>query len=116
MIKIVGTKQEIFDKVVKHAREQGVRSTDLEGNCRYKNPNGNKCFIGALIPDSEYSEDIEDKKVNSLIDSGKLYFGDRMFLQLIQTIHDKFSVSDWKAMFEVLAEEHGLEYKGGNHV
>lgn len=55
--------QEVFDKVVNHAFTQKRRATsNNKGNypvCLYRASNGDRCFIGALIPDNEYDPAIE---------------------------------------------------------
>ena len=49
--------QEAFDRVVEHLYTQKKRSliNDHAKDCCYRNPNGLKCAIGALIPDELYN-------------------------------------------------------------
>lgn len=48
--------QETFDLVVQHlANQKGIRSQNKNGACAYRGENGNKCAIGALIPDELYA-------------------------------------------------------------
>ncbi len=55
------TKQETFDLVFTHLFEQGERAVDeVTLYCRYRDTHGLKCAVGCLIPDSEYTEDMED--------------------------------------------------------
>ena len=59
------TPLEIFDAVVEHAYKQGgpafVRFTrnDQDLACTYRNDNGRKCFIGALISDEDYRPEMD---------------------------------------------------------
>lgn len=49
------TKQETFDEVVAHfvtMKRPSVES--MHGMCAYRGPNGEKCFAGCLIPDTDY--------------------------------------------------------------
>ena len=113
MIKISGTRQEIFDKVVKHARKQGKKSvrSDNENACMYRAEDGSKCFVGAIIPDSEYSEELENLSIDDIVAIGLLDFYDTEFLQDLQSIHDDCDIDQWGKQFSMLAEKYGLEYK-----
>jgi len=109
------TLQEIFDKVVQHARTQGTEAMDRLGTCVYRTLDGRKCFIGALIPDEEYNPDMEGASVADLC-SAYPYI-DRMFsgisdytLMALQDIHDTLPVKKWEAAFEEFAEKHNLTY------
>jgi hypothetical protein len=48
------TLQQIFDQAVNGIRAQGGPATNDFGKCQYRAPNGNKCAVGQLIPDSAY--------------------------------------------------------------
>lgn len=65
-------RQEIFDKVAQHLITQGKPSAsyDNEGikHCLYRGPDGTKCAVGCLIPDEEYSKDIESYRVRHIIE------------------------------------------------
>lgn len=70
------TPQEIVDKAMSHIFEQGARALALDrgpidGFCMYRAPDGRKCAIGALIPDS-------------LIPTGGIEIGD------IRTVMERF--------------------------
>jgi len=57
--------QEIFNKAHKHFADMGepsMASVDgVEDNvqCAYRGANGNKCIVGAFIPDELYKENLE---------------------------------------------------------
>lgn len=107
-------RQEVFNEVFEKLSTQGRKSkAHVEGyfsdlhlvlGCAYRSPNGDKCAIGHLIPDSLYSEEIEgtniyyDPETNSMYDHEinsvlkKVYPDitdkDFMFLSELQEIHD----------------------------
>lgn len=53
------TKQEIFDKVWKHALQMPRLARNRDGFCVYRTPSGNCCLIGALIPQKLYRDTME---------------------------------------------------------
>lgn len=53
------TKQQIFDQVARAIIAQGKPSVD-DTHCLYRAPDGSKCAAGHLIPDDEYSPDMEN--------------------------------------------------------
>lgn len=69
------TDQEAFDKVVAHLLEQKVYSVDSAAisnltGCympAYRGDNATKCAIGCLIPDDQYSPEMEGKRVYRVI-------------------------------------------------
>lgn len=90
-------KQEIFDFVLNHMRNQGSISYDEENStCAYRNKDGKKCAIGCLIPDDCYMIGIEGESVTTLfqaniVDDYPDYFNlDNLeFLQDLQNnLHD----------------------------
>jgi hypothetical protein len=117
------TKQEVFNKVVTHLREQGEMS-GYEAPpgvvCLYRN-NGKKCAIGALISDEEYSEAFERQSVYGLsirsdcpatVKQLVAEHGE-WFLSRLQRIHDEYGPSKWDEQFEIFASEYGLELPEG---
>ncbi len=51
--------QEIFTFVLESLRAQGRRAIDTDGLCRLRGEGGTKCAVGFLIPDSEYSPELD---------------------------------------------------------
>lgn len=51
--------QEIFTFVVEALKAQGKRAIDDHGHCRLRGEGGTKCAAGFLIPDSEYSPELD---------------------------------------------------------
>lgn len=61
-------KQYIFDFVVKHLLEQGVRAVK-DGFCRYRGTNGTACAVGCMIPEKLYDTVLESLFVTELGDT-----------------------------------------------
>jgi hypothetical protein len=71
------TPEDIFRIVKERAKTQekaiekiaNPHSPDFpqEEKCRYRAPNGLKCFVGELIPDEVFKPEMEDKAVWSLL-------------------------------------------------
>lgn len=53
------SKQKAFETAALGLIAQGVPSVDDQNNCMYRGPNGTKCGVGFLIPDSKYSPSFE---------------------------------------------------------
>ena len=114
------TKQEAFDRVLAHLREQGKPAFRPEtGICLYRTPEGLKCGIGGLIADEDYFDNLEGnaasvKCVYSLFDgnpSDYIFYG-----ELQNSLHDNITQSynflealETKAL--AFAKKYGLEYK-----
>jgi len=99
-------KQNTFDAVWQHSAQMSEQSKNdkpgSKGGCLYRADNGNKCFMGALIPDSLYDRHMDfDPEHDSGIDCMlprfpdlEQYFRDEgysrdiHFLDELQGIHD----------------------------
>lgn len=55
--------QSIFDEVLFKLRAQGKSSTGDNNECLYRGNDNTKCAVGHLIPDDEYSPDMEGVSV-----------------------------------------------------
>ncbi len=118
--------QEIFDKVVTHARKQNAKAILGVGvlDCRYRMDDGKQCFFGCLIPDNLYDPKMEGKGIrremgdNNLILFGKVLdflevdreSDDIRFLSRLQGIHDHCEPEKWEERFQDVAKEFALEY------
>ena len=116
------SKQEIFDKVAEHLLTQMKRSGQLvygEFECLYRGPNGTACAIGCLIPDEEYSPDME----NCSFLVNQKAFPDELLRKIgivenkgicedLQSIHDCYEPLDWECRLKESAKYNNLEYKG----
>ncbi len=111
--------QEAFNKVWERAkklvksRRKGVNSFGDEATfCCYRNPDGNKCFVGELIPDELYKPSMERKSILMVMGDFpeiKTLFKDvnQDLLQDLQSVHDSDVISDWKEKLRWF----GLHYK-----
>jgi hypothetical protein len=114
--------QRMIDIGATHMRAQGRCSSDEDGTCLYRGPNGTKCFIGALIADEHYHSGLEKKgvqkpsNVRALLNSGYKLQGLIPDLQAAQEeLHDNLDFSeDFPAAFEAAlvsyCSEYGLDY------
>jgi hypothetical protein len=112
------TNQEVFDKVVAHARQQGCKSLmenvlhPEEGPlCAYRGKNGTKCFAGIFIPDEDYQKSYEKKVSMAVFHAIGITDMDEFLVRDLQIIHDKYDVEEWEGRFQVLARNWELVYK-----
>lgn len=128
------TTQQVFDRVVDHARKQGRPAIEItrsefgtpQTTCKYRAPDGGKCFVGALISDECYRPEFERKVINTrivreaLIASGVPANTDHATLTLLgdmQNLHDKAAPAPlcavhalWENGFRRIAREYKLKY------
>lgn len=105
--------QELFDKVLAHARAQHQRAVAPNGKCRYRLPDGRKCFIGALIPDELYSSEFEGKSVDSQMIRIAAGIPSELpvLARELQHVHDAFEPEDWEQQLAIVAEKFDLEFR-----
>jgi hypothetical protein len=118
-------KQETFDRVVSHLRQQGEPAFTVKASgvsCRYRLPRGDKvlaCAVGCLIPDDQYLEDIEGAGVkyvmaNFSLSLPAIYEHDMNLLEDLQSAHDWWAGSavlrNVEEQLESVARKHGLTY------
>jgi hypothetical protein len=107
------TLQEIFDKVSNHLLTQRKKAIDKKTKlCKYK-INKLKCAAGCLIPDKDYSKEIEHKSISDIE-----YFNDAGYspselnlINKLQVIHDVFPVKNWKSKLKLLANNSNLLFR-----
>ena len=88
------SEQEVFDVVVKHA-EQMIEPSFENGRCVYRSSCGNKCLVGALIRDCDYTPSMDDGHGTNvasllrrdLLPEYLLPFAERLLIQC-QNAHD----------------------------
>ena len=103
------TNQEAFETMVRHARGQGGRSLNGKGKCRYRGKNGTKCFVGALIPDADYTVMLEGKPAMTLLRSLPCLRGlSPAMLDRMQGIHDRVEREAWESAFSAVAHNFQL--------
>lgn len=71
--------QQMYDGL----KSQGFQRSTPEGtsNCLYRGPNGLKCAIGHVIPDENYSDNLEMKSINYFSVFAATLFADFYFDQ-----------------------------------
>jgi len=109
--------QVLFDRVVAHLLTQNAKALAVEDGtaCLYRAPDGMRCAVGGVLPDSLYTPRLEDKAVEQvmhLYPEIMAYFGEENMLLLnrLQRLHDKYDVSNWRAGLIEIAKEHGLKF------
>ncbi len=110
--------QDTFDRVVTYSRSHRVQALDLNGNCCYRTPDGKKCWVGCLIPDSMYIPTFEGTDVHKAFVSVKSLVQECMeslgydapFLKKLQIIHDWNQPDFWEVELEKLASDFNLKY------
>lgn len=120
------TKQEIFDKVLTHMRQQDCLSMSANGfSCLYKSTDGCKCAIGILIPDDEYKDEFNNLSIEivviqcpTLLDVYKEH-GMRFISEVQTCLHDIIKnfpdipfQDSLKRQAAKFAESWGLTYEG----
>jgi len=104
------TNQEAFDTMVRHLRKQGKRSQEVNrSTCRYYGPDGLMCAVGCLIPEDQYSRELEGLAVIEIQEKvPALYPISPDLLRSMQLIHDFDQVEDWEDEFAEAAKRFGL--------
>lgn len=113
----LGTKQEVFDTVCDHMLAQNKRAQDEGGGRCWYRQGDLKCAVGCLIPDDQYSSDLEAGGVQTLAMDDVLRFGivdlneDETvhFLSRLQQIHDRVSVEYWTTALAEFATLNNLD-------
>lgn len=107
-------RQAIFDRGCEGLSAQHFRQSAVADNCKYRAPNGDKCFIGHCIPDAKYHKSLEGYQVNSMNILGVLNVStctdeDKAFLQACQVAHDvAHSPDDMKNRLRQVAKRFNL--------
>lgn len=106
------TSKEIYNKVSAHLLVQNKKSylpkdvvekrgfTVIDTDCAYRGEDGLRCAIGCLIPDNEYSIEMEGSipaalKFNNP-DLQKTFRDNYSLLFQLQSVHDFYEPSEWK--------------------
>lgn len=104
--------QMMFDRVVAHARAQKVEAK-CDDACRYRTPDGLKCFAGCLIPDEMYLPEMEGNSARTIATEYPGIFGENPDLSLLarlQRVHDDYDPAEWEGLFQGIAQEDDLTY------
>lgn len=108
MISIPDSLQEVFDKVAVHLLTQKQKSI-LAFGCAYRGEDGRKCAAGVLIPDDQYTPQMEGKGWTSLTKEvvDNKYSKE---IQELQNIHDIRYSFEWQFYLKDFAERHNLTF------
>lgn len=95
------TLQEQVDKICEKVEKEftGLSYVDLTGSeyrCLYRSHEGHKCIVGLLIPDEEYSTELEGTSGLNIVKTYDIlsdYNGH--LLNDIQRIHDRYVLSEY---------------------
>lgn len=111
------TDQEMFDRVARHLIKQGRKSVSRSKKygtmCRYRGPNGTMCGIGCLIPNKQYTHNLENKTA----DHGAVQYAAGLscfqipLALALQITHDDRPAQSWPKRLRGVAAEYGLNTK-----
>jgi len=106
------TPQETFDIVARHLLKQNQMAVS-RGSCVYRAEGGLSCAAGALIPDDEYTCEMEGNVVGVLCAKFALttwYGHDIALVKQLQNIHDNGVESEWHNQLGYLARSKSLVF------
>lgn len=107
------SRQEAFDIMVRHLRQQGCRAL-RNGVCCYRGDHGTKCAVGALITDEQYDIMTRPNGLEWSLGPTAELIGmsrdDRDFLRAVQAVHDGVPIKDWDEHLREIAVEYNLTY------
>lgn len=109
------TPQQVFDHVVGHLRQQGVKCETLtlvgKTGCSYRNTQGLACAAGSLIFDDDYVAAMEGtgwEDATSYLPSAYCHHVE--LVEALQDAHDLFALGDWEDKFRLIAISHSILY------
>jgi len=88
------TRQEAYDRMLAHMRNQKAFSLESSTTCVYRHPCGHKCAVGALIPDEAYDPGFEgsDATDKDVVLAASMNPEDAIFLNDAQdSLHDSIA-------------------------
>ena len=104
------TKQEMFDKAVRHLLTQRSRSLDKENEFyAYRGEEGKMCAIGIFIPNELYNEDLEHKQCHDIWGLLGLNIELLKLAENLQFCHDRMSPGDWHWKLREIAKNFSLD-------
>jgi hypothetical protein len=111
--------QELYDYIVEAIVKQGRPSVGDNDRCLYRGPDGLKCAAGHVIPDSMYSELMENRSILDLSGFGKApksLVHHAELISRLQDAHDAASSGKFLDAFlstvSRVAEDHDLKPYG----
>lgn len=116
------TAQQVFNKVVRHLRKQGVRATQPEDGryiCKYRTGEGLRCAVGCFIRPDVYSSEMEGNNIDELTvfvfsrnqksRLASLLSKHHGLLVNLQQCHDQIVPGSWEVQFKKLAQLYVLK-------
>lgn len=94
------TDHEVFTQAKTHLLTQNERCVNEHNNCSYRNDNGLKCAVGALIADEFYSPDLEGLGMvgsvqTAIMSSNPGWLFNFNLLKRLREIHDNKPIARW---------------------
>ena len=110
------TEQQVFDTVAGHLLTQ-QRQAARGDTCFYRLSDTElKCAAGCLIPDKEYTRDLEGETWHTLIRNQIVPLKHVALICSLQRLHDEGGVTSWKDKLQIVAKDYGLEFKEKEYV
>lgn len=107
------TRQQIFDAA--HLQAQKKTRCIQNKVCLYSDQQGNKCFIGALIPDELYKTSLENRpgsdvlvELEMLPNRSDSFCDTQDFITQLQKVHDSFVIESWNDALLDIAKQYNL--------
>jgi hypothetical protein len=106
--------QEVFDQVVQHLRDQGLKSQN-ENGCAYRGGDGGlMCAAGCLIADDEYvastMDYADDTTWTQLVIDHVVPEEHSILIRRLQVVHDCYTDNRWEEGFSHTARVFGIAY------
>lgn len=93
-----------FTNILTHLRQQG-RPAITEAQCAYRTPEGLKCGVGFLIPDKNYTPNLEGKSAGENDVRDAIPHATASDTGFLSSIHDDFTIeADPAAQFPAWLE------------
>jgi len=130
------SRQDLFSKVESHLLQQDRKARDEKGHCVYRGSDAmgpTKCAAGCLIEDKDYLPMMEGSScgqtllvlkdgeklnpadmrlkmqaVQTALIAGGVNSDDLELVACLQTVHDSWSVSEWRRKLRDVASQFGL--------
>lgn len=106
--------QSHFDKIVSHALNMKKKAVSGR-RCFYRTEDGHRCFIGALIPDEVYTEDMEFLRPSDALSKAGIAI-DKGLASEIQSVHDEYLMDRWEDELKEIARRHGFIFNKPSNI
>ena len=114
------TPQEVYDSIVYPLLAQNARATGEDGvRCLYRAPDGRRCAIGWIMPDSVYHKTLEFMGVQDIAPQlvntnyadafGRFLYRHMDMLRDFQEMHDARAPQEWPHYMRRIAQHYNLD-------